>query len=108
MKPINCFIEVDVYPVECVAHSTGTKPILLESHSNFNPPPTFGGYTGYGYLAVAAALGLLWLYMIWSGFRTANDKLWARRLYVFSFTSMSVLSIMMAIDYTPSFPGISL
>jgi heme o synthase len=69
---------------------------------------TFGGYAGYGYLAVAAALGLLWLYLIWSGFRTADDRLWARRLFVFSFMSITVLSIMMAIDYTPPFQGIFL
>ncbi|EFK11081.1 protoheme IX farnesyltransferase [delta proteobacterium NaphS2] len=61
---------------------------------------TFVGYTGYGYLAVAVVLGLVWLYMVWSGFRTGDDNRWARQLFAFSFMSMLVLSVMMSIDYT--------
>jgi protoheme IX farnesyltransferase len=60
--------------------------------------PTFAGYTGYTYLLVAAALGLFWLYMAWSGYKTSDDRLWARRLFVFSILSITVLSLMMAID----------
>jgi protoheme IX farnesyltransferase len=62
------------------------------------PMLTLGGYTGYGYLAVAATLGLFWLYLAWSGFRTADDGRWARRLFVFSFMSIFALSVMMSID----------
>jgi len=61
---------------------------------------TFGGFTGCGYLAVAVALGLFWLYLAWSGFRTADDGRWARRLFVFSFMSIFALSVMMSIDAT--------
>ena len=61
---------------------------------------TFGGYTGYTYLLVAAALGLSWLYMAWSGYKTSDDRLWAKRLFVFSILSITVLSVMMAIDFT--------
>jgi protoheme IX farnesyltransferase len=61
---------------------------------------TLGGYTGYGYFAVAVALGLFWLYLAWSGFRTADDGRWARKLFVFSFISLFALSVMMSIDYT--------
>ena len=61
---------------------------------------TFGGYTGYHYLAVAAALGLSWLFMAWSGYRTCNDRLWAKRMFVFSVVSITILSVMMAIDFT--------
>ena len=61
---------------------------------------TFGGYTGYHYLAVAAALGLSWLFMAWSGYRTSDDRLWAKRMFVFSVVSITILSVMMAIDFT--------
>jgi protoheme IX farnesyltransferase len=61
---------------------------------------TFGGYTGYGYLAVAAALGLSWLHMAWSGCRTSDDRLWAKRLFVFSIVNIFVLSVMMSVDFT--------
>lgn len=51
---------------------------------------TFGGYTGYTYLSVAAALGLSWLYMAWSGYEISDDRLWAKRLFVFSMFSITV------------------
>jgi protoheme IX farnesyltransferase len=60
---------------------------------------TFGGYTGYGYLAVAAALGLFWLYMAWSGYKTSDDRAWAKRLFVSSILIITVLNVMMSIDF---------
>lgn len=62
---------------------------------------TFGGYTGYGYLAVAAGTGLFWLYMAWSGYRASDDQVWARKLFVSSIAAITVLSIMMSIDFRP-------
>jgi protoheme IX farnesyltransferase len=58
----------------------------------------FDGYTGYSYLAVATALGLLWLYLAWSGYKTSDDRLWAKKLFVFSILSIFILSVMMSID----------
>ena len=66
---------------------------------------TLGGYTGYSYFTVAAALGILWLYMAWSGYRTCNERLWAKRLFVFSIVSIVLLSVMMSIDFTVSTPS---
>jgi protoheme IX farnesyltransferase len=62
----------------------------------------FGGYTGYSYLAVAAALGLFWLYLAWSGYKTTNERLWAKKLFVFSILNIFALSVMMSIDFTVS------
>ena len=64
------------------------------------PMLTLGGYTGYNYLAVAAAMGLSWLFMAWSGYKTSDDRLWAKRMFVFSVVSITVLSVMMAVDFT--------
>lgn len=61
---------------------------------------TFAGYTGYRYLAVAIVMGLFWLYMAWSGYKTSDNRGWAKRLLVFSILSITVLSIMMSIDFT--------
>ena len=66
---------------------------------------TFGGYTGYRYLAVAAALGLSWLYLAWSGYKTSDDRLWAKKLFVFSILTIFVLSVMMSIDFTAPPPA---
>jgi protoheme IX farnesyltransferase len=60
---------------------------------------TFGGYTGYSYLAVAAAMGLSWLTMAWSGYRTSDDQVWAKKLFVSSIVTITVVSIMMSIDF---------
>jgi len=60
--------------------------------------PTFAGYTGYSYLAAAAALGFSWLYLAWSGGRKSDNRLWAKKLFVFSLLAIFVLSVMMSID----------
>ena len=70
---------------------------------------SFAGYTGYIYLAVAVALGLYWLYLAWSGYKTSDDRLWAKKLFVFSILSIFILSIMMSIDATvPGTPNLFL
>jgi protoheme IX farnesyltransferase len=66
---------------------------------------TFRGYTGYGFLAVAAALGSVWLVMALSGYRTSDNRLWGKRLFVFSILIIFALSVMMSIDFTG--PGAS-
>jgi protoheme IX farnesyltransferase len=66
---------------------------------------TFGGYTGYSTLLVATGLGLAWLYMAWSGYRAADERRWARKLYVFSIVTICILSVMMATDFTAPVPA---
>ncbi|PWB33727.1 protoheme IX farnesyltransferase [Pseudomonas sp. SDI] len=59
---------------------------------------TFGGYAGMSYLAVAAAMGMYWLYMAWTGYKAVDDRLWARKLFVFSIFTITALSVMMSLD----------
>ncbi len=59
---------------------------------------SFCGYTGDGYLAAAVILGLSWLSLAWAGFKASDDRLWAKRLYLFSILSILLLSVMMSID----------
>lgn len=59
---------------------------------------TVGGYAGLGYLAVAAAMGLYWLYMAWRGNKVADDRLWARKVFAFSIFTITALSVMMSVD----------
>jgi len=60
------------------------------------PLPTLAGYTGYFYLAAAAATGLSWLHLAWS--KTPDVRDWSRRLFLFSILTITVLSIMMSVD----------
>ncbi|NHB97124.1 heme o synthase [Photorhabdus stackebrandtii] len=56
------------------------------------------GYAGYKYLVVAAAVSIWWLGMALSGYKTANDRVWARKLFVFSIVAITSLSVMMSVD----------
>jgi len=60
---------------------------------------TLGGYAGYKYLIVAAAVSVWWLGMALRGYKTENDSLWARKLFVFSIVAITSLSVMMSIDF---------
>lgn len=59
---------------------------------------TVGGYAGLGYLAVAAAMGLYWLYMALRGNKVTDDRLWARKVFAFSIFTITALSVMMSVD----------
>jgi len=60
---------------------------------------TVGGYAGLNYLAVAAAMGVYWLYMAWTGYTAVDDTIWARKLFVFSIFTITALSVMMSLDF---------
>jgi heme o synthase len=66
---------------------------------------TFGGYTGYSTFAVATVLGLSWMYMAWSGYKAPDERLWAKRLFIFSILTIFILSVMMSIDFTAPVPS---
>ncbi|MDU3155084.1 MAG: heme o synthase [Hafnia alvei] len=61
---------------------------------------SLGGYAGYKYLVVAAAVSVWWLGMALSGYKKAvDDRVWARKLFVFSIVTITCLSIMMSVDF---------
>lgn len=62
------------------------------------------GYAGYKYLIVAASVSIWWLCMALSGYKAENnDRVWAKKLFIFSIIAITSLSIMMSIDFmTPS------
>ena len=65
---------------------------------------TISGYAGYSYFVVAAVSGAYWLWMGVSGYKAVDDKVWARKLFVFSIVTITALSVMMSVDFqaTPS------
>jgi protoheme IX farnesyltransferase len=65
---------------------------------------TFGGYTGYSTLAVATGLGLSWLYLAWSGYKAKDERLWAKKLFIFSILTIFILSVMMSVDFSAPVP----
>jgi protoheme IX farnesyltransferase len=59
---------------------------------------TISGYAGYNYFVVAAVSGAYWLWMGVSGYKAVDDKIWARKLFVFSIVTITALSVMMSVD----------
>ncbi|MFP9229155.1 heme o synthase [Pectobacterium cacticida] len=60
---------------------------------------SLGGYAGYKYLAVAAAVSIWWLGMALSGYKNAiDDRVWAKKLFIFSIVAITSLSVMMSVD----------
>lgn len=60
---------------------------------------SLGGYAGYKYLIVGVAVSVWWLGMALSGYRADNDRVWARKLFVFSIVAITSLSVMMSVDF---------
>ncbi|MBU2979650.1 heme o synthase [Alteromonas sp. C1M14] len=58
------------------------------------------GYTGIGFMAVAATTSFWWLLMALRGYRPDIDvNGWARQVFGFSILNITLLSIAMAVDY---------
>jgi heme o synthase len=60
---------------------------------------TIAGLTGYLTFAVATVLGLAWLCLAWSGNKASNERIWAKKLFVFSILTIFILSIMISTDF---------
>jgi protoheme IX farnesyltransferase len=58
---------------------------------------TVFGYTGYVYLVVMLLLGVNWLRLGLTGFRTTDDKTWGRRVFRFSLVVMLAFSILVSL-----------
>ncbi|MDO8603940.1 MAG: heme o synthase [bacterium] len=59
--------------------------------------PVFG-YVGNAYFFTMSLFGIVWLTLAGKGFSTTNDKLWARRMFIFSIVILTIFSIMIAFD----------
>jgi len=60
---------------------------------------TVFGYAGYAYFAVSTVLGLCWLATALHGYRSSDDRAWARRVYLFSILTIFILSVTMSVDF---------
>lgn len=58
-------------------------------------------YVGWAYAAVMAAMGAGWLRLAWGSAGDQDDRAWARGIFGFSLLVVLVMSLMMALDYTP-------
>ncbi len=54
-------------------------------------------YKGFWYMVTAAIIGSLWLLLSIKGFKTENNKLWARQMFLFSLVAITALSLIIAL-----------
>lgn len=59
---------------------------------------TVFGYMGIAYSIVAALLGFSWLWLCIRGFKSENNKVWARQMFVLSLVIVTALCIMIPVD----------
>lgn len=58
-------------------------------------------YVGLLYLIVFMLLSVYWLYLAMSGFKAIDERVWARRFFLFSVIAISLFSLLISIDYLP-------
>ena len=59
--------------------------------------PSFFGYAGLVYLIAVFGLGVTWFCLGLRGLSTTADKIWARKMFLFSIINITLLCIMMAV-----------
>ncbi|MBP9741992.1 MAG: heme o synthase [Burkholderiales bacterium] len=60
---------------------------------------TLCNYTGISYLIIGCGLGVYWLWLIIKGVHAHDNKKWARTVFLFSILVITILAVMMSIDY---------
>lgn len=60
---------------------------------------TLYNYTGISYLIISCGLGGYWLWLIIKGFSVRDNKKWARSVFLFSILIITLLAVMMSMDY---------
>ncbi len=88
-----------VLPVRKGMHTTKVRMLVyVVAFMVVAPALTLYGYTGYAYFAVAVALSFIWLLLGVQGFKSDNDKLWSRKMFLWSLVVITALFITMALD----------
>lgn len=57
-------------------------------------------YVGIIYTVIITALGAYWLYIAVIDYKRLDNHLWAKRLFIFSIVTITVLSILISLDFT--------
>ncbi|HSD56292.1 MAG TPA: heme o synthase, partial [Candidatus Saccharimonadales bacterium] len=57
------------------------------------------GYTGYAYAIIMGLLGIVWIWKGVAGFKTINDKLWGRKMFLFSLIVLTSFSVLISLDW---------
>lgn len=59
---------------------------------------TFFNYTGYVYLIITTALGVIWLFFCLAGFKSKNDTLWSKNMFQLSLVLIMIICFTIPFD----------
>lgn len=62
------------------------------------------GYTGNMYALVVSLMSLYWIYLVKSGHKLESEKVWGRKMFVFSILVITVFSVLISVDYVNHVP----
>ena len=90
---------IPVFPVKNGMHRTKVRMALyIVGFIVASVMLTLFEYTGYIYLTVATLLGLAWLVLCLRGFKSCNDRLWARNMFRLSLGVIIALCLIIPFD----------
>lgn len=89
---------IPILPVTKTIHYTKISMLVyIVAFTVMAVMPTVFGYTGWLYFVVAFIMGLFWFCLGIKGLKSSDDRLWSRKIFLFSIINITVLCTMMAI-----------
>jgi protoheme IX farnesyltransferase len=84
---------IPVLPLRSGVRATKVHIILyVLGFGAANVALTLCGYAGYSYLVIMSIVSLIWLFLGFRGFASANSNKWARGMFFFSLLTVLILS----------------
>lgn len=60
---------------------------------------TYYGYVGHWYALIMGGCSLYWLYLAKIGYQPDNERLWARKVFIFSIVIIMAFSVLVSVDF---------
>ncbi|MEO9274725.1 heme o synthase [Marinomonas sp. 5E14-1] len=57
------------------------------------------GIVGNVYALIMSLMSIYWIYLVKIGYKVENEKVWGRKLFVFSILIITVFSVLISVDY---------
>ena len=90
---------IPVFPVKEGIHNTKIKMLAyIVAFILATAALTYFKYTGYIYLTVMVLLGLYWFGSGIKGFKSGDDKVWAKKMFLFSLIILTIFSVLISLN----------
>jgi len=91
---------IPVLPIVCGINCTKKHMVYyVSAFTLMSVALSISGYVGYIYFIATVVTSGYWLWLTYSGYSVQNDTYWARKIFILSIVIITILSVVMAIDY---------